>query len=293
MALENILVNLLVPLSMFVVMTIIGLDLSTDDFKRIIRHPKAILIGTVCQLVTLPILAAIIISSVVMSDASIGALIIFSACPGGGLSNIMTAQARGNIALSVSYTAFASLLALFTIPLIASFGFDWFLSASAIISVPIIPMIVQLALLLLAPILVGMWIRNRYPEFIQRYQKIIDRLGNLFIILIIAMSFSVDNSATGADVFSAFPAALSFSLGSILIGIIVINVSGLSYKDRIALLIEFSVRHAGIATLIILVILQRFDMMALLTAITIVQVIAVILVVIATRLLSPQRSIEK
>lgn len=287
----DILINLAVPLSMFVVMAIIGLDLSSEDFKRIAIYPKAVLAGTACQLLALPILAAAIIYSIPMDSAAIGALIIFSACPGGGLSNIMTAQARGNTALSVSYTAFASLLSLLTIPLIARFGFEWFLSSKEAIHVPIIPMIAQLSVMVLLPILLGMWVRNRFGEFVQKYGKTIDRLGSGLIVVIIAMSFGVDKSSTGADIVKAMPVALCFSLGSTLIGLLTISVLKFSYQDRIALLIEFSVRHAGIATLIFLVILKRFDMMALLTAITIVQMTAVILVVIIIRLLSRRSAV--
>ncbi|WP_145999114.1 bile acid:sodium symporter family protein [Oceanicoccus sp. KOV_DT_Chl] len=288
MNLNDLLVNLIVPLSLFVVMAIIGMDLTKEDFKRIALYPKAILVGTGAQLITLPLLAAAIIftlqtTTFALSPENIGTLIIFAACPGGGISNIMTALARGNVALSVSYTATSSMLGLITIPLIAAIGFDWFLAESTTISVPLAPMIGQLILLVFAPIAVGMWLKSNHPNWIANNEKNFSRMTNVLILIIVSLSFMVDNGITAESLENALPAALAFTFGSILLGLIITRLAKLNKQDSIALLIEFSVRHAGIATLIIIVILQRFDMMALMTACAIIQLLAVLLIVAAIR----------
>ncbi|HEB27322.1 MAG TPA: hypothetical protein ENI05_06035 [Porticoccus sp.] len=289
MGLTDFLVNIIVPLSLFTIMAIIGMDLSIEDFKRIARYPKAILIGTFSQLTLLPLLAAGIIfllsdTSLSLTHQSIGALIIFAACPGGGLSNIMTAQAKGNVALSVSYTALYSMLGLITIPLIATLGFQLFLSETTTISVPLLPMIGQLIILVFAPITLGMWFKSRHQQWVIEQDKNFNRLSNVLILIIVGMSFIVENGITIAALNNAMPAALAFCVGSVLIGFIVVRLSGLDHKDSIALLIEFSVRHAGIATLIIIVILERFDLMALLTACAMTQLLLVLLITAWIRL---------
>ena len=47
-------------------------------------------------------------------------VMILSCCPGGITSNVMTRWARGDVALSISYTAIVSLLTALTLPLILS-----------------------------------------------------------------------------------------------------------------------------------------------------------------------------
>lgn len=286
MAPMDVLINIVVPLAMFILMMVIGLDLTTRDFRRIAQYPKAITVGASCQLLGLPLLAAAIINFVPMNTLDIGTLIIISACPGGGLSNVMTAQARGNVALSISYTATASIVGLITIPIIASTGFQLFLDDTAPISVPMIPMVAQLAVLIVIPIALGMWIRSKYYDLVQRQQKNCNRFSTVLIVVIIVMSVSVDNGMTGEAFIQALPAAFAFSIGSVLIGLLVITLSGMEYKDRIALLIEFTVRHTGIATLIVLVILERFDMMALIAACSLIQVVLVLAVVFIIRFMA-------
>ncbi len=292
MGMTAFLVNIAVPVSMFVVMTIIGLDLSRDDFRRIGRYPKAILVGTSAQLVTLPLLAAGIILILDMPAADIGALIVFAACPGGGLSNVMTAQARGNVALSVSYTALGSMLGLLTIPLIAGIGFSLLLAEDAAIRVPVLPMIGQLLLFVFMPIMLGMWCRNRYSHGVVTHQPKLNQAANILILVILLMSMNVSDGITLDQLIAAMPAAILFSLGSLLIGLATIKAAGLSRGDGIALLIEFSVRHAGIATIIIMIILQRFDMMALLAACALTQVLVVIALVVLIRRMKPVSTSE-
>jgi BASS family bile acid:Na+ symporter len=289
MELTDFLVNIIVPLSLFIVMAVIGMDLSITDFKRVARYPKAIIVGTVSQLALLPSLAASIIfllseTSLSLTEQSIGALIIFAACPGGGLSNIMAAQAKGNVALSVSYTALSSMVGLVTIPLIANLGFRLFLDESAAITVPLLPMIGQLIILVFAPITFGMWFKNRFQAYVIKQEKNFNRLSNILILIVVCMSFIVENGITVDALKNALPAAIAFCTGSVVIGFIVVRLSKLNRKDSTALLIEFSVRHSGIATLVILVILKRYDLMALLSACAIIQLILVLLITAGIRL---------
>lgn len=290
MPLLDILIHIVVPLAMFVIMAIIGLDLNLADFKRIAQFPRAVLLGTISQMLTLPLLGAAIIALLPMEQVDIGTLIIFAACPGGGISNIMTAKAGGNVALSISYTTFYSLIGLVSIPIISTVGFQLFLNHEAGISLPVLPMIAQLTFMVLAPIALGMWATERYPTFIEQHRRHFNQLSNLLIFILIAMTLVADNGVTLEAMLRGLPAAVCFTLGSIVIGVIVASVSGLDTRDRIALIIEFSVRHAGIAALIIMVILDRFDMMALISSATIIQMLMIVLLAAILRFFSGRRS---
>ena len=109
-------------LSLFIIMIGMGLSLTIDDFRRILKYPLAIFVGFLNQIILLPLLAYLLIVLLsVEAEIAIG-LMILSACPGGPTSNLLTHLAKGDTALSVSLTAVNSLVTIISIPLIVNFA---------------------------------------------------------------------------------------------------------------------------------------------------------------------------
>ncbi|MEB3332496.1 MAG: bile acid:sodium symporter, partial [Synechococcaceae cyanobacterium] len=104
----------LLPLALALVMLGMGLSLELQDFARILRAPKAVALGTVCQLVALPLIALLLVWLLPMPPLIATGLVIVALCPGGASSNLITYLARGDVALSVSLTAISSLVTVFT-----------------------------------------------------------------------------------------------------------------------------------------------------------------------------------
>ena len=119
-------IDILLPTSLAFIMFSLGVGLTINDFRNISNHPKAFAIGILNQMIVLPLIAFIIISIFKFdSSLSIG-IMILACCPGGATSNMITKIAKGDTALSISYTAIASITTVITLPLIVAFSINHF-----------------------------------------------------------------------------------------------------------------------------------------------------------------------
>ena len=139
MDITTIITQIFLPISLAIIMFGMGLTLVVGDFARLFTYPKAVLVGLWNQLVFLPLIGfSIILLFDLNSSMAIGVMIL-SVCPGGPTSNLITQVARGNIGLSVTLTALASLITVFTIPIILSKSIAYFTgNTDIIIELPVI-----------------------------------------------------------------------------------------------------------------------------------------------------------
>ena len=111
-------VTTIAPIALALIMLGLGLGLSVEDFTRIIKKPKDFLIGLICQLILLPIIAYVLIKIFnTPIELALGVMVI-AAAPGGVTSNVLTKFANGDVALSISLTAIISLISIITVPFI-------------------------------------------------------------------------------------------------------------------------------------------------------------------------------
>ncbi len=179
--------NILLPVALGVLMLGMGLGLIPADFQRITRYPKAVLIGLVNQIIILPIVGFIIVSLLPLQPEIAVGLMIVAICPSGPSSNVLTYLAKGDVALSVTLTAFSSIITIFTIPFLASFILQHFMEESAAISLPIGPTMAQIFLIIVFPLVMGMTIRHYFPLLAKSLEPITNRLAVIFLALIICL----------------------------------------------------------------------------------------------------------
>ena len=111
-------VTKIAPIALALIMLGLGLGLTFSDFSRVLKQPRDFLIGFVCQIILLPIVAFILIKIFKTPiEIALGVMII-AAAPGGVTSNVLTKFANGDVALSVSLTAIISLFSIITVPFI-------------------------------------------------------------------------------------------------------------------------------------------------------------------------------
>ena len=111
-------VTKIAPIALALIMLTLGLGLTKSDFTRVIKRPKDFLVGLICQVILLPIIAFVLIKILNVQPALALGVMIIAAAPGGVTSNILTKFANGDVALSVSLTAIISLLSILTVPFI-------------------------------------------------------------------------------------------------------------------------------------------------------------------------------
>ena len=181
-------VTKIAPIALALIMLGLGLGLTTKDFTRVIRNPKDFIIGLICQLILLPIIAYILILVFQTPiEIALGVMII-AAAPGGVTSNVMTKFAKGDVALSVSLTAIISLISIISVPLIV-FNSANFLGVSNISQeITLTGVALKMAGVVTVPVIIGMIIRRFSEKFISSNINFIEKItGILFLIVFAAI----------------------------------------------------------------------------------------------------------
>lgn len=119
---SNIITQVFLPLALFIIMMGMGLSLVVDDFRRVLRYPKAVAIGLAIKLLVIPIITFGLLAVIPLEPELAVGFILLAACPGGATTNLITHLAKGDVALSITLTAIASVITVFTIPLLVNLG---------------------------------------------------------------------------------------------------------------------------------------------------------------------------
>ena len=181
----GIITEIFLPLSLAFIMFSLGLGLTIEDFSRVIKQPKDFLIGLICQIILLPIVAFFIVKVWPISPELAIGVIIISVAPGGVTSNILTFLSKGDVALSISLTAIISLLSVITVPyvLISSIyllGYD-----SLIKDISLISMAIQMFLIVAIPTLIGMILRKFLTNFAIKFGSIANKISIFLFVFVL------------------------------------------------------------------------------------------------------------
>ena len=181
-------VTKIAPIALALIMLGLGLGLTVKDFKRVLTTPKDFLVGIVCQLILLPIIAYLIILVLRLpTEIALGLMIIASA-PGGVTSNVLTKFANGDVALSISLTAVGSLISIISVPFIVFTSADLLNVTEMSKEITMTGIAIKMALVVTVPVIFGMIIRSFADNFISSNLKMINKItGLLFIIVFIAV----------------------------------------------------------------------------------------------------------
>lgn len=247
-------------LLLFSIMTIVGLELRPDDFRRVMRYPRAVVWGTIAQLVLLPIGTFALLDLMGPPPTIAAGMILILAAPGGGISNVFALLAGANPALSVTLTAVASLLAAATFPLIAAIGLDRLdMGESTAIELPLLPMMGQLVVLVIVPIGLGMWMRQRRPE-IQAWGPALRRAAFAGAAVMITLSVITDDSGLASTMREGFVLSLAWTAMALALGYGVGVALRLPLADRVTLTIEFGVKNVALSAIVAMAALERPDL---------------------------------
>ena len=181
-------VTKIAPIALALIMLGLGLGLTIKDFKRVLTTPKNFLVGIVCQLILLPIIAYLInLVLKLPTEIALGLMIIASA-PGGVTSNVLTKFANGDVALSISLTAVGSLISIISVPFIVFTSADLLNVNEMSKEITMTGIAIKMALVVTVPVIFGMIIRSFADNFISSNLKMINKItGLLFIIVFIAV----------------------------------------------------------------------------------------------------------
>lgn len=246
----------LLSMLVFLMMAIVGTDISRAELTASLRMRRALVGGTLGQLVLLPMLAVLLIWLLKPDPVLSVGLLLVAVSPGGVLSNYYCSVARLNVAFSIALTTVSALVALAAMPSLfaalvpAALGLEAF-------GVPVGAMTARLLLFLLLPVALGMALWHRFPASLERARRVVRAFGFGLLGLFLVLVFVDQWQAVAALFGEAVVLTVSFTLLALLAGWLSGHPLHLDRNDRAVLAIEFGVRNAGIAGLLAVTTFQQ------------------------------------
>ena len=247
----------------------IALDISTADFRRLIKDPKPILVGVFSQFLVLPAITFVLVWIMKPIPSMALGMFMVAACPGGNISNFITHLAKGNTALSVSLTAVATLLAIVMTPLNLQLWGSWYEPTATILTeVAISPfeMIKLVSLLLGVPLALGMWFNHLKPNLARKLARILKIVSLLFFIVLIFIALYNNRDIFAEYVTYVFWLVVVHNLVAFTTGFSLAKLFGLSQQNMRSITIETGIQNSGLGLLLIFTFFEGLGGMALLAA---------------------------
>jgi len=191
----NIVTDIILPLALAFIMFALGLGLTGADFLRVIKQPRDFFVGAFSQIILLPIAAFLIVKVwPIAPELAIGVMII-AAAPGGVTSNLLTAFAKGDVALSISLTAIISLLCVITIPFIILTSIELLGGSNLSQEFSLFDMSLNMFLIVAVPVLLGMLVKKLFSNFATKFEIIARKLSIILFVLVLlgAIAAEKDN----------------------------------------------------------------------------------------------------
>ncbi len=273
--LDNVVINFdskglwILNIALAVVMFGVALGITIEDFKRLLEKPKIVILGIISQFILLPALTFLLVILIKPHPSIALGMIMVAACPGGNISNFMTHLAKGNTALSVSLTAFATFLAMFMTPFnFQIYGNLYEPTAEILRSVSIEPLeLIKVVLMILGvPLFLGMLVRQKYETQAQKLSKILKPLSILVFIAIVIIAFSNNLEVFNTHVKYVVFIGIGHNLLAILLGYMFARTFKLSVPNQKTLAIETGIQNSGLGLLLIFTFFNGLGGMALLAA---------------------------
>lgn len=259
----------LLNVSLGIIMFGVAINLTFDDFKRVIKAPRSALAGMLSQFIVLPMLTFLLVWIMKPQPSLALGMMLVAACPGGNISNFMSSMAKGNAALSVSLTAISSLLAIVMTPLNLTFWASLYEPTAAIltdVSLNFWDLLKTIMMLLLIPIVLGMLFRKYQPRLADRLHPIMHYASILIFAAIIIMAFAANLDLFLSYIHMVVFLVLIHNAVALTTGFQIGNLFKLHIQDKRTLAIETGIQNSGLGLILIFAFFDGLGGMAIVAA---------------------------
>ena len=216
---DSALTTVLLPLALAVVMLGLGLSLTVDDFRRVGRQPRAVVVALGCQLVLLPALCFGLVLAFGLSPLLAVGMMLLAASPGGTTANLFSHLYGGDVALNITLTALNSVVAVATLPVVTNLAFAYFEPDTGDGSVGLqLGKTLQVFAIVLVPVAVGMLVRSRAPGFAARMDRPVRILSVVVLAAVIVGTIVAERENVAEYFGSVGLVSLVFCLSSLGLG---------------------------------------------------------------------------
>lgn len=234
----------------------VALNIKWQHFKDVILKPKSAIVGVISQFFLLPLITFLLVIVLNPTPTVALGMILIASCPGGNISNFMSSMAKGNVALSVSLTAVATLAATFMTPLNFAVWGKMYLnhynaSGAGSYLVPIeidfMQMVQTVIILLGLPVIAGLLFSQYLPKLTQKIKKPMKQASILVFIAFVIVLLSANFNYFIRFIHLIFLIVLVHNALALLTGFSVGSIAKLSRIDRRTITLETGIQNSGLA----------------------------------------------
>ncbi|WP_299056078.1 bile acid:sodium symporter family protein [uncultured Polaribacter sp.] len=252
-----------------IIMFGVALGISVDDFKRLFKNPKILFVGVLSQFILLPLFTFLAILIIEPHPSFALGMMMIAACPGGNVSNFFSKMAGGNAALSVSLTAFATLICIFMTPFNLHFWGSLYEPTNAIletVELNWVSLLKLVSLILGIPLFFGMLIKHYHSEMAGKIEKVLKPLSMLVFIALIFVAFSQNLEVFVNHIHHVIFLVIFHNIFAFILGFYTAKSFGLNKKDTRTIAMETGIQNGGLGLLLIFGFFDGLGGMALLAA---------------------------
>ncbi|MEI7029328.1 bile acid:sodium symporter family protein [Streptomyces pratensis] len=254
---DSALITTGLPIALAIIMFGLGLSLTTDDFRRVTRSPKAVVVALVLQVLVLPLVAFGLVKIFDLDPLLAVGVMLLAASPGGTTANLFSHLFRGDVALNITLTAINSVLAAITIPIITNLAIDHF-DAEGDLGLQL-GKVVQVIAIVLIPVAVGMAVRRRSADFAARADRPV-RIFSIAVLVIVSAGALLGERENLADYMQQVGLVTGiFCLASLTLGYAGARLLRLDKPQAIASSMEVGIHNTTVALTIALSVLDSTE----------------------------------
>jgi BASS family bile acid:Na+ symporter len=217
-------------------------------------------IGLANQLIMLPLIGFALANIMPLRPEYAVGVMLLVLCPGGTTSNLFTFLAKGDVALSVTMTAIASVITVFTIPIVLSFSLVYFMGAGTEFQLPIAKTMISLFVITILPISIGMIIKRYKPKLADSSQVLVSRFGVTFLAMLVVFLSYVQRDIIVDAFVNTGPVSLILNLVTMALGYFSSKLLGLNLAQRTSITMEVGLQNSTLSIFMALTLLSNYDM---------------------------------
>ncbi len=233
------------PAALCIIMLGLGLSLRLQDFIRVLARPWPIAVALFCQIILLPALCFVLVYFSSLPPAICVGMMLLAASPGGTSATLYTHLARGDVALSITFAAVSSLLAMVTLPVIANLSLLAFYGADGTVRLQL-HQVLQIFSIAIVPALIGAYIHMRFPAFAERLERPVKLLATLFLAAVVLVALVGQWRLLQEWGTTVGALALAFSLISISVGYWVPRLLNIERRQAVAMSMSIGLHNAAL-----------------------------------------------
>ncbi len=226
-----------------IIMLGMGMTLTFEDFKQVLRLPRAAIIGVICQFSIMPMLgwgiAHFLRLDEIDPSLAVG-LILVACCPGGTASNVVAFLARANVALSVLMTVCSTFAAILLTPYLTK----WL--AGSLVDVDAVALLKSTLQVVLLPVLAGVLLNRFFPKRVRKLSSVSPLISVVAIVLIVASIIGQNRETILEANWRLLVAPALLHLSAFLLGYTIAKLAKLPENVSRTISIEVGMQNSGL-----------------------------------------------